>query len=312
MKKIICEKKSHQDTPLGKLCSLTSGYRVFGAENMEVTDKDGNCLAVFLKNVLSKREIEAGKNLIRYKRKSNCRGMAAGINEQYKKEANLKGGLGAANSVYSSIVGYMESSQLCTCRMTVLTRENKELFQKDSCLLFKKVSSLYKQFAPKYYHKQLQHVRKVNPNMVIPNTVYTTATVNVDFRTHTHRDKGDFVNGLGNLIVFNERGKRWSGSEFLLPDYKIAFRLQEGDVLFVDVHKIHCNAQRKGSGRISLVLYARQNLDNSCQGMTKEQLEKGAMSRNRGRLTPQKNKSTKKRKRKKRLKSKRFRSRHKG
>lgn len=90
------------------------------------------------------------------------------------------------------------------------------------------------------------------------------------------------MSGLGNLSVFTERGKKWSGCEFMLPEYEVAFGLEEGDLLFADVHQIHCNAKLIGSGRISLVLFAREKMVLESHEITKQVLEEGPMCKNRG------------------------------
>jgi hypothetical protein len=93
----------------------------------------------------------------------------------------------------------------------------------------------------------------------------------VTWRTSLHVDKGDFRSGLGNLCCFSYGD--YSGGEIMMPNYKIAFDLREGDVLFMDVHEPHCNNDITGEGRISLICYAREQIKKRCNGVTKHDIE---------------------------------------
>lgn len=200
--------------------------------------------------------------------------MAAGVHES-RNSRHKKGNLGTAKKVNSSLVGYMENNHIHPCRLTTITSKNYNHFQTKSILLFKKISKLYKIHAPGYYNNQHQFIKTCNPLLIIPATVFSTATINVDFCTRTHVDSGDYDKGLGNISVFNvNNDKTWSGCEFMIPDYKIAFELSEGDVLLTDVHNTHCNNVLVGKGRLSLVLYVRKHLNRKCLYSTSEDLIK--------------------------------------
>jgi hypothetical protein len=74
----------------------------------------------------------------------------------------------------------------------------------------------------------------------IADTAFSTLTVNMNFRTATHKDAGDYTEGFGNLSVI-EWG-RYHGGETLFPRYGIGFNLRTGDFVAMDVHEWHCNA----------------------------------------------------------------------
>lgn len=276
--KTILVQRNKNPIALGKMCSLKSTHTLVENEKTVVKDETGRVIAILIPSALSQSEIQAGRNLIRYKKLTSNRTKASGVSAK-KVEKYGQGMMGTAVAVNSSVVGYMENTHLAACRQTVLMRKNRDFFNNDTMKLIKKISALFLLYAPTQHRKQAQFIKKINPNMRLGKTVYTTATVNVDFRTLTHADKGDFSSGLGNLAVFQEDGKKWSGSEFLMPDFNLAIRLHEGDVLFADVHETHCNAKRVGGGRISLVLYARDGLAKKCHGVSKNELEYGVIKK---------------------------------
>lgn len=228
--------------------------------SVRIYKENGDILAVFLKNHLKdKKLIDIGRKLYRFKGWSNNRVMAAG-----KKKGGS--GLGNANKVKSSVVGYLEKTHMWPCRQTVLYKKHKKSFDNETSELLNFINGEYYKYAKELYKKQYVFSQLVKP-MTLNGTVFTTITVNCDFRTRSHVDKGDFKNGLGNLMVFDytkSPKQPWCGGEFLLPEFKLAFDIQEGDLLFVDVHEVHCNSAIYGHGRLSLVCYARENIFEKC------------------------------------------------
>lgn len=298
MKTIYVSKK--RNIELTKLISSKPDWEIFN-ERIKIIDKDTNkTLAIFLKGEIKNNQflIDAGRDLERYAMPSTLRVESAGI----KKIGMINGKkFRLANTVLSSVVGFSGPSNFHPCRKTMLYRDNAKHFDLITITLLQTLSKLFKKYAPEQYSKQKAFVQSINQHMLLPDTVYTTATVNKDFRTMSHRDKGDFDSGLGNLMVFdytkgycrkhvmddgtpkhrfnecqdfiNSKEKPFTGGEFLLPEYKVGFNMQEGDVLFADVHSIHCNNPIKGKGRVSLVCYARTDIKDHCSGVNKKTLE---------------------------------------
>jgi hypothetical protein len=261
--------KRVQTLGLSQVCQSDDSFTIFDGD-VNVYKEDGELLAVFRKGVAlkNKKIITAGRGLLQYKHSSTSRKMAAGTDE--KAVGRYKGGMGAANKVFSSMVGYVEPIAFYKCRETTMYAKHKDKFRADTLPLVQFISRKFRQYAPKQYNKQKKFVDQLNQNMVLPDTVFTTFSVNVDFRTRTHRDQGDYSSGLGNLMVFNVGD--FTGGETLLPEYKIGFHIEEGDMLFFDVHEVHCNNPIKGKGRISIVAFAREKILQKCQGITQQQL----------------------------------------
>ncbi len=264
---IIAHKKN--ECQQGIQCYIDNKYTIYNS-NVTIKNSFGKILAIFRKNIVDPEIVVAGRKLLKYKASTRSRGMAAGISKK-NKAINPNGGFGAGNMVNSSIVGYTEANGFYNCRQTMLYKKHKEFFDSDTMKILNYITKFYEEYAPDEYKKQKNFVDSINQNMRLGDSVFTTITVNVDFRTCTHTDKGDYHCGLGNLLVFDYNV--YNGGELLLPEYEIGFNIQEGDILLFDSHEIHCNNEIRGKGRISLVCYAREKISTKCNDITKKELE---------------------------------------
>ena len=68
--------------------------------------------------------------------------------------------------------------------------------------LLKEINKLYKELAPTHYKKQYKKAKETF--FRIDNTAFTTVTTNINFQTTVHTDKGDDVEGFGNLVTFQK------------------------------------------------------------------------------------------------------------
>ena len=149
------------------------------------------------------------------------------------------------------------------CRMSAFARDHFEKFSQGLPFV-EEVDKFYKELCPTHYAKQKTLSESTNRNYVIGETCFTTITMNETFRTACHQDAGDFRDGFGNLIVYNDGS--YNGGYFVLPQYGIAIDVQNSDVLFADVHKWHGNTEMTAKDgfdapfRISYVLYYRENM----------------------------------------------------
>lgn len=172
--------------------------------------------------------------------------------------------------VRSGIVGYYDNrsmyghrvSKNMPCRMTAFTAQHFEKF-KDCIQVFQVIDKLYEQLVPEKYKLQKQMADRLNPNYVITDTSFTTVTVNKNFRTALHKDKGDFIKGFGNLLIVSQGN--YNKGYTLFPQYGIGVDCRDGDFLAMDVHEWHCNAPIDGDGiRFSFVLYLREKMIKLC------------------------------------------------
>ena len=107
-------------------------------------------------------------------------------------------------------------------------------------------------------------IDKLDPSFYVPDTVFTTITVNKSFRTAAHRDAGDLHQGFSNLSVLTN-GKQYSGGYLVLPEFRVAVNVRPGDLLLINNHfGIHGNTpiilDEEGAERYSVVCYFREKM----------------------------------------------------
>lgn len=168
-----------------------------------------------------------------------------------------------ANRVKSGVVGSMDRfPRLPYCRQTSYTRDNPERVQKGYPFI-QQLARHFEDLLPERYDAQLSECSKVDDFFVVPETPFTTITVNKNFRTAAHRDAGDLSKGFSNLLVISN-GKEYSGGYLVLPEYRIAVDVRPGDLLLINNHEgIHGNTEfsgEEGYERMSLVCYFRENM----------------------------------------------------
>ena len=163
-----------------------------------------------------------------------------------------------SNQVMSNSVGGYDKSNIYPCRLTNWTRKNLEAYH-SIFPLSKHISNLYFQYAPDKWLHQYDKYCKSPKEFVIPDTNFSTLTINMDFRTATHKDAGDCKDGLTAFTVKNIDD--FKGGELCFPTYNIGFDIQQGDLLLFNPHKIHCNNPLTKKGRMSFVFYLREKMD---------------------------------------------------
>jgi hypothetical protein len=144
------------------------------------------------------------------------------------------------NQVASNPIGFFEAGKNFAdlpCRLTHFTRTNFEKYN-DGLPFLQKIDHLFWSLVPDSYVKQMGRAN-LKPHLKIPNTCFSTVTVNRNFRTALHRDAGDFKEGFGNLTVI-EQG-RYHGGYTVFPQYGVAINLRSNDFVAMDVHQWHAN-----------------------------------------------------------------------
>lgn len=76
----------------------------------------------------------------------------------------------------------------------------KETQWKETLCLYEDIDKIFKTSEPEYYKKQKKEYNKIHKKLKIPKTNFTTITVNRNFRTATHTDKGDLQIGLSCIV----------------------------------------------------------------------------------------------------------------
>jgi Oxygenase domain of the 2OGFeDO superfamily len=252
-------------------------------ENIDVYTETGELLLKLRKNVLTNAECET---LFHHKKaaKGGMRPNASGspknkskyievISKSTGKSVRM---LRNIKKVKSGILGYFDNFSMfgskhkspgsnAKCRMTAYTGREVEKFEK-SLPTFQKVSKLFKKLVPDKYKIQKKAIKTLNKKFVIKDTVFTTVTVNSNFRTALHQDAGDLRESMGNLLVVTDSDD-YSGAYTMFPQYKVGFDAKNGDIAFMNVHEFHCNSEMINPNkctRLSFVFYLREKMLKGC------------------------------------------------
>ena len=168
------------------------------------------------------------------------------------------------NPVDSGIAGWYDRyPRIPYGRATTYTRDNFEKF-KMAYPFLQSLARGFKDLLPWRFNNQMEAAKKLDSRYLVPETPFTTITVNKTFRTAAHRDAGDLDSGLSNLLVLSNDGN-YTGGYLVFPQIRIAVNVRPGDLLLVNNHEvIHGNTPivlgSAESERISLVCYFRENM----------------------------------------------------
>ena len=273
----IAKKYNQLDEFEGKFFSGIN-YKIF-KEDVDIYDEEDRLLCKFRKKVLDDEEIKKLLQLKSAAKTGYSRPSASGYNskeEKYKYIISKSSGkkLHVLTSKSNSGIigfydcvsnfGYTTSKHHDRCRMTSFTYKNIEKYR--SCLkIFQKINVMFKKLAPDFYKNQYLASKNLNKEFLIPKTVFTTVTVNKNFRTALHRDVGDLKDGFGVMVVASDNDS-YSGSFTLFPEYRIGIDCRSGDYMVFDVHRLHCNSEMigKDSMRLSFIFYLREKMIVNC------------------------------------------------
>lgn len=153
------------------------------------------------------------------------------------KESKMK----VNNEVASQPIGYYGKTKGLgvdlPCRLSHYTKTNMKKYEK-SIPFFQKIGEHYKDLLYSKYIDQMERAR-IN-DFHIPETPFSTITINRNFRTAVHKDSGDF-GGFACLSVLEEN--KYHGGYFVLPKFRLAIDMRHGDLLIADVHQYHGNTE---------------------------------------------------------------------
>jgi len=180
------------------------------------------------------------------------------VNDTYISETNY------AQTVMSGIAGYFDRyPRIPYGRATSYTEKHYDTFAKCYPYLHK-LNDQFRELIPGRWKAQNEQASRLDRRFLISDTVFTTLTVNHNWRTACHRDAGDLTTGFSNICgVTGPEGKGWRGGQFILPEYRIAINLQPGDMLLVNNHEgIHGNDELVGddNDRMTIVAYFREKM----------------------------------------------------
>lgn len=175
-----------------------------------------------------------------------------------------------ATVVNSGIAGFFDRyPRIPYGRICAYNWKHPELFEL-AYPYFRKLDKFFKELLPQRYGVQKSYADKLDKRFrVAGNTVFTTITINKNFRTAAHRDAGDLGPGFSNLGVVTN-GKDYRGGYLVLPEFRVAVNIRPGDQLLIANHTaIHGNTEILPPDdnccmdcveRMSIVCYFRENM----------------------------------------------------
>lgn len=199
---------------------------------------DGSLLGIYRKGVIPFEMRETVRPILRSFRSvgTDNRGTASGTERVPGGQTRTRSAL-----VPSSIIGAFEAQgSRKFCRLTSWTGRETEEF-KELWPLFQYLGAIFAQDVPDRYEKQMDEVRVTHPDWVIPDTPFTTITINNTYPTGVHKDKGDLDKGFSVLATL--RKGEYEGGILTFPEYRIGVEMHDGDVLLMDAHEWHGNTR---------------------------------------------------------------------
>jgi hypothetical protein len=249
-------------------------------DDADVFTEDGKLLLRFRKKVLPQEKTELFyDNVIDFaKHVSSNRGNATGsekrnVRENPKVMSNIFGYFDRWSPSQKVIFRKARIKPIVDVRECRFNRDYPEKYKK-TIPLIQEIDKMYKKLTPEYY--KLQRKKANQTHFKIPGTSFTTITTNINFQTTIHCDKGDDIEGFGNLAVI-EHGA-YTGGETCFPQYGVGVNVRNGDALFMDVHQPHgnlpINKKTEDTTRLSIVCYLRKNVWLRTQNKTKRMFDK--------------------------------------
>jgi hypothetical protein len=237
----------------------------------DVVDENDRLLLRFRKNVISKEltDLAVASYTKASKSLHENRGASAGALDR-KKLANYIGEFinpgkfrtkfksgttgieskqATSNLSPSNIIGYFDKhdrnlkTKGAPCRLTAFNRDHPELWE-TALPFLKRCDELFKELIPDRHELQRNQAAET-PDFIIPETAFSTVTINYSWRTGLHKDAGDYRPGYGNLIVIEDHNNpnSYTGGYTGFPQFGVAVDVRTGDFLAMDVHEWHCNTE---------------------------------------------------------------------
>lgn len=268
-----------------------SHYDLVIDDDTRVDRPDGSPLLVYRRHALADEDCRAAYHALRGAVKlTENRGEAGGIvpddsgpirgNEpighrtritwRARKPDGTVSGTKRGHQVESGIAGFYDRNpRRPYCRATAFNLDHPERWLA-AMPFIRGVDATFAAELPGRHAAQLARCRESSPDFVIHGTAFTTLTINRNWRTAAHRDKGDLREGFGCMAVL--QAGRYAGGLLVWPRYRVAVDMRTRGVLLADVHELHGNTPLVGSGaweRIAAVLYYREGIA-ACGSSTQE------------------------------------------
>jgi hypothetical protein len=206
-------------------------------------------------------------------RNSDVVGWQSGKGNHYKEvkrdgtlSKTTRGGL-----VHSGIVGYFDrSARFPFCRQTSFLIHQAAKWRQFLPYI-QRADEGFREFMPERWQVQREFADRTAKDWVIPESTFTTVTVNKNFQTAVHKDAGDLHAGFGVMSCL--RNDKYDGGFLCFPAFRVAVSMGNGCLCLADVHEWHGNTPLKnlrvGHERVTLVFYYREHMIN-CKAAAEE------------------------------------------
>tara|TARA_R100001443_G_scaffold19363_2_gene30849 strand:+ start:8771 stop:9634 length:864 start_codon:yes stop_codon:yes gene_type:complete len=249
-------------------------YNLLIHKDTTVRGLDGQVMAVFQKGVIPDDIVDKTYDTLHELKgyQTNNRGLASGTPRLIKAGKTRSA---TAKAISSAIVGSFDAyGPKQYCRLTAFSGREMDKYKK-LFPLFVFIGDEMKKVAPARYNAQMEFINRTHQDWVIPNTPFTTVTVNNSYPTGVHTDKGDLDEGISTLACIKKGDI--AGGYLVLPEYRIAFKMEHKDLLIFDAHQWHGNTEliknSEDGERISVVCYYRTRMED-CDSMESEYLKR--------------------------------------
>jgi len=247
-------------------------------EPVELKDAITNkTFAVWVPSSLPKQFcLDAYKSLREAATSTTNRGIASGKSEMRIRKDGSVSKTRIGNAVDSSIIGYFDRyPRMNYCRACAWNYAHPSEWKK-AIPMIEEISRLFKTYAFEKYNYQATVAAKVKKDWLIGDSVFSTVTINKNFRTALHRDGLNLEDSFSAFNVL--RAGNFMGGNLVFPRYRIAVSSDNQDLLFFMPQEPHGNTEMKSINgkafeRISLVYYLRDKM-REC-GTVEEELERG-------------------------------------
>lgn len=235
----------------------------------------GPLIAIYLPGVLGPYMDAAWPVLRSIRQPTDNRGLASGTPRVKRGDQKRT----RTRNIFSATIGAVDpgpasskvAGRLPACRLTAWTGKHPDQWA-ELRPLFMEIARCYRRWGEDRYRRQAAAAQLTHPDWVIPGTPFTTVTVNNSYSTGVHQDTGDLPAGFSTLAV--ARRGQYTGGHLVLPEYRVAFDMRDGDLLIFDAHQWHGNTAMlcehqalplarpcpAGCERVSLVTYFRTKM----------------------------------------------------
>lgn len=189
-------------------------------------------------------------------------GKAVTVRKRLRKSDGTISNTNIADPVNSGIVGYFDRTpRYPFCRQTSFVISEAASWKRFLPYI-ERADEGFREFMPDRWAAQREYASRTAADWVIPQSTFTTVTVNKNFQTATHKDAGDLHAGFGVMSCL--RNDKYDGAYLVFPSYRVAVNYGHGCLCLADVHEWHSNTpftrMRYGYERITLVFYYREKM----------------------------------------------------